>query len=113
LEQSEAILHELKSLSVLTFSEDIQDRISPGPLYFFIITLQRNRDQISNFWNMGSDPTKKVSGREPSSFWNGRTVFCAYHDPLRKTCPQHCLPTIHTVHDLPQCGAIANRIYEH
>jgi hypothetical protein len=28
-------------------------------------------------------------------------------------CPQHCLPTIHTVHDLSQCGAIANRIYEH
>jgi hypothetical protein len=68
LKEREAILHEPKSPSVVPFREDIQDRISPCALCFFIMTLQINDNQISNFWDLGSDATKKVSGIESLSF---------------------------------------------
>jgi hypothetical protein len=66
--------------------------------------------QIAKLCDIGYDPTKGISGIELSGFWNGWRTFCASRDPTRETCPQHRLPTTHTVDDLPQCGAIANRV---
>jgi hypothetical protein len=110
LKSSEAMPHEVTLLSIVIFSQDIEERVSPRALYLFFVTFRINQTQIAKLWDMGYDPTKGISSREPSGFWNGGVTFRADHDPTRETSRQHRLPTTHTLDHLPQCKAIANRV---
>jgi hypothetical protein len=54
LKSSGAMPHEVKLLTIVIFSQDIEERVSPRPLYLFFVTFPINQTQIAKLWEMGS-----------------------------------------------------------